>query len=263
MSDNIKDCGGAVLDLQGGSYLLSSPLVVPQYWGNLRIIDGTLRAAPSFPAGSYVIQVGAGGCNPPSGQGSCNENVGMSGLTLDASHVAAGCLLITATMGATLDASSACFGFTQIGIHIAGGHETMVSETWVAAYFWDSPSKETNSATGVLIAGNDHFLTNVICFSSKIGVRLTGAANLLTNVHTWNAATGYGGVGIQNEMSQNRFGASYYLRQPESLRASDSRPVHSAYSWVLPRFQQPASYKRRADCFQRRLLPGQCASSLW
>jgi hypothetical protein len=33
--------------------------------------------------------------------------------------------------------------------------------------------------------GNDHFITNTIVFSSKIGVAVTGAANLLTGVHTW------------------------------------------------------------------------------
>ena len=113
MSDGIVDLGGVVLDLGGGEYLLSSPLVVPQYVGNMRIVDGTLRASSAFPAARYVIEVGTSTprCNPPSGQGSCNENIGMSGLTLDGAHVAAGCLQITATMGATLDASSAIFGF--------------------------------------------------------------------------------------------------------------------------------------------------------
>lgn len=101
MSDGIADLGGVVLDLQGGDYLLSAPLVVPQYVGNMHIVDGTLRAAAAaFPAARYVIEIGAASprCNPPSGQGSCNENVGMHGLTLDGSHVAAGCLQITAAM---------------------------------------------------------------------------------------------------------------------------------------------------------------------
>jgi hypothetical protein len=205
LSDGIRDLGGAVLDLQGGTYLLSQPLAIPQYVGNLRVIDGTLRASPAFPPAGFVLTVGGGACSPPSGQGSCNENVGMSGLTLDGAHVAAGCLKVSSTMGATLDASSAVFGFNQTGIHIAGGHEVMVSETWVAAYFWSDPNKEKTDTVGILVAGNDHFLSNVIVFSAKVGARLTGAANKVVDLHTWNEATGNGGIGILNEESQNIF----------------------------------------------------------
>jgi hypothetical protein len=205
LSDGIRDLGGAVLDLQGGTYLLSQPLAIPQYVGNLRVIDGTLRAAAAFPPAEFVLQVGGGKCSPPSGQGSCNENVGLSGLTLDGAHVAAGCLRISSTMGATLDASSAVFGFNQTGILIAGGHEVMVTETWVAAYFWSEPEKEKTDTVGILVAGNDHFLTNVIVFSARVGVRITGAANKAVNCHTWNQATGNGGIGILNEESQNIF----------------------------------------------------------
>jgi hypothetical protein len=209
MSDGISDLGGVVLDLQGGDYLISSPLVVPQFVGNLRIIDGTLRATPSFPADRYVVEIGSRPCNTKSGQGSCNENIGMSGLTLDGSHVAEGCLRISATMGATLDASSAVFGFVVNGILLDGGHESMISETWVAAYFWSSPLKEKNNATGIAVAGNDHFINNVIVFSARVGVDLTGAANKLVNVHTWNDATENGGVGILNQESQNIFIGCY------------------------------------------------------
>ena len=209
MSDGIADLGGVVLDLQGGDYLVSAPLAIPQFVGNLRIIDGTLRASASFPADRFVVEIGATPCSTPSGQGSCNENVGMSGLTVDGSHVAAGCVKIAATMGATLDASSAIFGFVDTGILLAGGHEAMIQETWVAAYFWNSPNKEKNSAVGIKIAGNDHFVTNVIVFSARVGVEVTGAANLLTNVHTWNCATSDGGIGILNTMSQNRFVGCY------------------------------------------------------
>jgi hypothetical protein len=123
--------------------------------------------------------------------------------------VAAGCISIAATMGATLDASSAIFGFAQTGILLAGGHEAMITETWVAAYFWSDPKKERNNAVGIKIAGNDHFVTNVIVFSAQIGVEVTGAANLINAAHTWNDATGNGGIGILNTMSQNRFVGCY------------------------------------------------------
>jgi hypothetical protein len=208
MSDGIKDLGGAVVDLDGGCYLLSSPFLIPQFFGNVHVQSGELRAAPAF-AGAALLQVGAASCTTPSGQGSCNENVGLHALTLDGSHVAPSCVAIEATMGATLDSSSAVFGFTSSGVLLQGGHESMVEETWVAAYFWSDPKKERNDAVGILVNGNDHFLTNVIVFSARDGVVVNGAADLLTNVHTWNSATGNGGRGIVTSVSQNRFVGVY------------------------------------------------------
>ena len=49
MADNNTDLGGATLDLSGGTYLISAPLVIPGGNGNLHIVDGTLRASPTFP----------------------------------------------------------------------------------------------------------------------------------------------------------------------------------------------------------------------
>ena len=123
----------------------------------------------------------------------------------------------------------------------------MVSETWVAAYFWSDPQKEKTDTVGIWVAGNDHFISNVIVFSAKVGVQITGvsswplparptlqgltqhtrthtnthththllyvhplqAANKLVNVHTWNEATGNGGIGILNKASQNIFIGCY------------------------------------------------------
>jgi len=183
MSAGIKDLGGAVLDLGGGTYSLSTPLVVPQMVGNMRIIDGTLRARAGFPADAFVLQVGASPCAADK-QASCNENIGLSGLTIDGGHVAAGALAINSTMGATLDASSAVFGFERCGIALYGGHEAMISETWVAAFFWSDPLKARNQATGICVNGNDHYVTNVIVFSALVGVAVDGAANIFSGVHT-------------------------------------------------------------------------------
>ena len=209
MSDGIADLGGAVVDLDGGCYLLSAPFFIPQFIGNLHVQSGELRATAAFAGGAALVQVGAASCTTKSGQGSCNENVGFHAVTLDGSHVAETCLLIAATMGATLDSSSAVFGFQSSGVLLQGGHESMVEETWVAAYFWSDPKKERNSAVGILINGNDHFISNTIVFSARDGVVVNGAADLLTNVHTWNCATGNGGRGIVTSVSQNRFNGVY------------------------------------------------------
>lgn len=148
MSDGIADLGGATVDLAGGCYLLTSPLVLPQFFGNVHFTFGELRAAPSFPPTESLVQVGSSPCNTPSGQGSCNENVAFHGVTLDGSHVASACLTIASTMGSVLDSSSAVFGFRDVGVALDGGHEGMISDTWVAAYFWSSPFKEKNNAVG-------------------------------------------------------------------------------------------------------------------
>jgi len=115
MSDGIRDLGGAVVDLDGGCYLVSEPVALPQFYGNVPFQLGEIRAAPSFPAGQSLFVVGASPCKTPSGQGSCNENVGFHSVTLDGSHIAGACLQISATMGAVLDSSSAVFGFTTAG----------------------------------------------------------------------------------------------------------------------------------------------------
>ena len=77
------------------------------------------------------------------------------GVTLDGSHLASACLSIAATMGAVLDSSSAVFGFRDVGVALRGGHEAMISDTWVAAYFWSSPLKERNNAVRRGARGGD------------------------------------------------------------------------------------------------------------
>lgn len=55
----------------------------------------------------------------------------------------------------------------------------VLQETWVAAYFWSDPKKERNDAIGIGVYGNDHYISNTIVFSARIGVELSGAANIL------------------------------------------------------------------------------------
>jgi hypothetical protein len=228
MAAGIADLGGAVLDLGGGTYSLSAPLVVPQFFGNMRIIDGTMRARAGFPADAFVLQIGASPCSAGQ-QASCNENIGLSGLTIDGSHIAAGALSINSTMGATLDSSSAVFGFERCGIAIYGGHETMITETWVAAYFWDNPLKARNQATGICIDGNDHYVTNVIVYSALVGIAVNGAANLFQGVHTWNTMTSMGGVGILNNATSSRFEGCYFDYTDLRLVVAESLSITSSF----------------------------------
>lgn len=180
MSDGIADLGGVAIDLEGGCYSLSQPWALPQMIGNFHVYYGELRArdtAPTFPADASLVTVGAAACHTPSGQGSCNQNAGFHGVTFDGAHVAGACLSIYATMGAVVDSSSVVLGFVRVGIELVGGHEGMISDTWLAAYPWSSKFKENNNASGIEIRGNDHYVTNTICEQAAALVFLRVRAN--------------------------------------------------------------------------------------
>ena len=252
MSANIADLGGATLDLQGGVYSLSSPFIIPQMVGNMRIIDGTLRARDNFLPTETValLQIGASPCNAGQ-QKSCNENIGLSGLTVDGRHIAETAIAINSTMGATLDASSAVFGFNGCGIALNGGHEAMVTETWVAAYFWSDALKAKNNATGICVNGNDHFITNVIVFSALIGISNNGGANLFSGVHTWNTMTSMGGVGILNAAASTRFEGCYFDYTDLRLVVAESLSITSSFFLgnAQLEFRAPAAGSRVAGVY--------------
>ena len=199
MADCIVNLGGATLDLGGGEFLISAPLVIPPHVGNVRIRGGTLRASPTFPPDRFLIEVGEDGCDTGCGgksekQKVCNEMIGLESLFFDASHVAAGGALVQATMGTTVGPSCFFIGFNDAGLRVNGGHETILSDSWLAEYYWsDSHNTTASESIAVELNGEDNFVSNVIVFDfAKVGVLLNGAASILTGVHTWNG----GGVGI-------------------------------------------------------------------
>lgn len=129
LSDEIINLGGATIDLEGGYYVISSPLIIPIKFGNFRIIGGTIRASNYFPHHSYILQIGnATECS--NSQASCNENFALENLMLDCNHNAIGAVLIEATMGASLGPQLFILGFDQAGVTVNGGHEVMIHESW-------------------------------------------------------------------------------------------------------------------------------------
>lgn len=202
MADNITDLGGVTLDLEGGLYVTSRPLVFPAFVGNAGIQRGTLKASPTFPQDRWLVEIGDPGCKPvlPSGgrdpQASCNEFINLGDLLFDASHVAAGGVRVSNTMGATIGPSVFFIGFRNAGVRVDSGHEVMIQQAWFAEYFWSGGAPKDRSASrsiGVQLDGNDHILTNVIVFDfAHIGVEVNKSGNILQGVHTWNG----GGTGI-------------------------------------------------------------------
>ena len=58
----IANAGGCEINLGGGEFMLSSPIFVPEYIGNLRIGHGSLVADDrGFPANSFLLVVGVEG----------------------------------------------------------------------------------------------------------------------------------------------------------------------------------------------------------
>eukprot|EP00937_MAST-01D_sp_MAST-1D-sp2_P002302 g2302.t1 len=133
----------------------------------------------------FLIQVGGTEpCRNP--QGSCNEAINFPSLFLDGSRVANG-LSITSPMGATVGPGTYVLNFTQYGLKVVGGHEVMVAETWFGETNFDHKFTQARppQATAIFIESNDHYISNSIVFSSKIGLDMGGAANWIGGLHVW------------------------------------------------------------------------------
>ena len=85
----IRDMGGCHIDLNGGEYLISQPLKIPEMNANMQLGGGSLVAGPGFPDDSFLIVVGVkGSCRVP--QGSCNIDINFPELFLDGAKRASG-----------------------------------------------------------------------------------------------------------------------------------------------------------------------------
>lgn len=205
-SQGVRDCGGATLDLRGGEFLISEPLIIPTGYGNLRLAQGTLRASPSFPRDRYVVEVGK--VNGTSGV----VDVDINEFFCDAWQVATGCILTNGVQGGVIGPQVYAFNFTQFGIRANAGFELTIMQTWVAEYWWSDPRKENGTAStavGIWKNGNDGAIVDVIVFSARVGVQVSGGANILDSIHTWSLANGRGGIGILVDTAQARLRSCY------------------------------------------------------
>jgi hypothetical protein len=160
----IYDLGGATLDLDGGSYSLSRPLLIPQHYGNFRVMRGTLFAGPAFPPSApsdpeypqaglhFLLQVGEHGrCNSTTGGASnknCNTNVGVEQLTLDGRGLANG-LMIADSMDNNVGPALLVVGYSHVGISLAGSGAGYIHEVWLGQYPAGSKTPRKNAtATG-------------------------------------------------------------------------------------------------------------------
>uniref|UniRef100_A0A0G4GRI1 Right handed beta helix domain-containing protein n=1 Tax=Chromera velia CCMP2878 TaxID=1169474 RepID=A0A0G4GRI1_9ALVE len=197
MIDNITDLQGAVISLDGGQFLLSRPLSIPRWTGNVFVENGKLLASPDFPTDRYVVEVGVD-AHPLLGNATCDDttftqcamNVAIQNIVVDGRNRARGCVRMQQTTGAVLGPSALFLHFAGVGLDVHWGHEVILTGAWVGQYLFTEEGKKTSqTGIGVRIHGNDHVMDNVIVFSAKLGVLVRGAANLLRNVHNWNGSS--------------------------------------------------------------------------
>lgn len=208
LAEYVRDCSGAVLDLQGGEYLVSQPVAIPPGYGNLHVMQGSLRAAASFPPSRYLLEVG----NSTQGGSGNNIDVSLSALFLDAMQ-AAGCIHTEDLQGGVIGPQVYALNFSENGLLVSKGFEVTVMQVWAAEYWWDNPKKEngtaTGNTTGIYKDGNDGVVADCVIFSSRVGLWVAGEANQVDSVHTWNLADHNGGIGILTTVPQCRFTNCY------------------------------------------------------
>ena len=231
------DLGGAMLDLEGGDYLVDAPLLVPSNYSNCAIAHGTLRAGAGFPPSRFLVEVGEPGAYCVNWGDSCNENIDLEDLLLDGSQVAAGCARFTAVIGVNAGPDIFCMNFTQVGIDIEAGHEVELHESWIGSCWYTPPAacwlnaSALGATTGVLINGNDHLLSQVVVFAALVGVEVNGAANIISVTHTWNTQSGAvaAAVGMQVNSWQNRIISPYLDYVPFVCRGCAVTTVTGAF----------------------------------
>ena len=181
----IRDMGGCFIDLDGGEYRISKPLVLPEMNANMQFGFGSLVAAPNFD-GDFLFVIGEeGACKYP--QGSCNLDINFPSLFLDGAKVASG-MQINNVMGVTIGPGGYFLNFTQFGLQINAGHEVMMDRCWLGETNFDYDHEQRGTkpnATAIQINGNDHYILNTIVFSALTGLEVNGAADYVTGVHVW------------------------------------------------------------------------------
>ncbi|CAN1287919.1 Polygalacturonase QRT3 [Linum perenne] len=116
----IKDLGGPVIDLQGGSYRISKPIVFPPSGGgNILIKEGGLRASEDFPADRYLIEL----ISPKSeilGVGIYYEDITFRDILFDSGHRGGGLLVVDAARTRIVNSYFMNFTSQEIGLLLRG-----------------------------------------------------------------------------------------------------------------------------------------------
>ncbi|KAG6395895.1 hypothetical protein SASPL_142028 [Salvia splendens] len=206
--EGIVNLGGARVDLDGGNYLISRPLLFPVSGrGNFAIQGGSLTASNDFPADGFLIDLSS------SSNSAYNyEFTTLRDLYLDSNYRGGG-IRVKNSLRTTIDN---CYitHFSTTGILAEGGHETIIRTSYLGQHITAGadPGERSFSGTAIALAGNDNVVSDIVIFSAQTGILLSGQANLISGVHCYNKANGFGGVGIYVQLpglAQTRIVDSY------------------------------------------------------
>ena len=160
----------------GGTYTISKPIVTPSF-SNFIFGYGALVAANNWsaPAASNFL------LHNYANQSQQYHH--FPELYLDGQRRTNG-LRLNTTYAMTIGPGTVVQRFIDVGIHVTGGYEVMIDRTWVAELPLDIMHP---TATGILIEGSDHDVTNSVVWSSLIGLHIqhSGGDVLVTGVHNW------------------------------------------------------------------------------
>ncbi|OVA03210.1 Parallel beta-helix repeat [Macleaya cordata] len=247
----ITDLGGAQIHLEGGSYLISSPLQLPSSGGgNLMIHGGSIRASDKFPTNRYLIELSASSSFTEKIKRTSTtkeelevelaslsytyEDITLKDLMLDSNYTGGGIAVIN-SLRTTIDN---CYisHFSSNGILVQGGHETYIHNSFLGQHITagGDPGEKKFSGTGINLMGNDNAVTDVVIFSAAVGIMVSGQANILTGVHCYNKATGWGGIGIYlrlPRLTQTRIVNSYL--DYNGIVAEDPVQLHISNTFFL------------------------------
>ncbi|OIV91653.1 hypothetical protein TanjilG_26506 [Lupinus angustifolius] len=241
----VKDLGGVVIDLQGGNYTISKPILFPSSGGgNVVVKEGTLRASDSFPTDRYLVElIAPASMHKNRYSNSINlqqireiyyEAITFRDILFDSRYRGGGISIVDS---ARIRINNCFFlHFITEGILVQRGHETYVSNCFLGQHSTvggDEWEKEF-SGTAIDIASNDNAITDVAIFSAAIGIVLRGQANMITGVHCYNKATVFGGIGILVKLpgySQTRIDNCYM--DYTSIVLEDPFQVHVTNGFFL------------------------------
>ena len=180
------DLGGMVLDLCGGSYLLSSPIRFPAAsGGNLHMVNGALHADPAaFPLGEYVLHIDA---LRTANKQERYRFVVLDALEIDAARRGAGCLRVEQSEE-TLVHRLLCVGFTDRGLWSVGvGNELFVQRSWFHELrdYAQCHNDSAKTGTGIWLDNNDHQIDGVVIYCARQGIVVNGSATLVRAAHIY------------------------------------------------------------------------------
>jgi hypothetical protein len=174
---NVDGAGRVTIDLGGGAYLISAPLVASgAAFHDFSLAHGTLIASPTFPPDRFMLEA------------SSSAGLVLEDLTMDAARTG-GCVKLSGTMQ-TVITRAFFLHYTTIGVWGtgAGGHELFIDSCTFAELQFGEPGFNVSSAkTGVAVWFDmpDSSVTNSVIRCSRVGIVDRGGANYFSGVHVY------------------------------------------------------------------------------